>query len=140
VGTEQTATLAISVGMNLTGSDLDEQVVASDAEDVFTLGGGADTVIYEVLNAGQNEGTADIWTDFSLTEGDAIDVSALLTGANAENISEYISVEVSDNNATVISIDRDGAGTQFQDKVELITLEGVNTNLEELLSNGHIIY
>ncbi|WP_436917180.1 BapA/Bap/LapF family large adhesin, partial [Acinetobacter schindleri] len=140
VGTEQTATLEISVGMNLTGSDLDEQVVASDAEDVFTLGGGADTVIYEVLNAGQNEGTADIWTDFSLTEGDAIDVSALLTGANAENISEYISVEVNDNNATVISIDRDGAGTQFRDKVELITLEGVNTNLEELLSNGHIIY
>ncbi|WP_429773881.1 BapA/Bap/LapF family large adhesin [Acinetobacter schindleri] len=140
VGTEQTATLEISVGMNLTGSDLDEQVVASDAEDVFTLGGGADTVIYEVLNAGQDEGTADIWTDFSLTEGDAIDVSALLTGANAENISEYISVEVNDNNATVISIDRDGAGTQFQDKVELITLEGVNTNLEELLSNGHIIY
>ncbi|WP_376746317.1 BapA/Bap/LapF family large adhesin, partial [Acinetobacter schindleri] len=140
VGTEQTATLEISIGMNLTGSTQDEQVEASDAVDTFTLGGGADTVIYEVLNAGQDEGTADIWTDFSLNEGDAIDVSALLTGANAENISEYISVEVNDNNATVISIDRDGAGTLFQDKVELITLEGVNTNLEELLSNGHIIY
>src|SRR5690606_12912878 len=85
VGTEQTATFEISVGMNLTGSDLDEQVEASDAVDTFTLGNGADTVIYDVLNAGQDEGAADIWTDFSLAEGDVIDISALLSDQTVTN-------------------------------------------------------
>ncbi|UOH75589.1 Ig-like domain-containing protein [Acinetobacter schindleri] len=135
-GLSDTANLNIGIGASITGSRYDDSYSSHV--------GVADTVIYNVLEDAETDATggngADIWTDFSLNEGDAIDVSALLTGANAENISEYISVEVNDNNATVISIDRDGAGTQFQDKVELITLEGVNTNLEELLSNGHIIY
>ena len=135
-GLSDTANLNIGIGASITGSRYDDSYSSHV--------GVADTVIYNVLEGAETDATGgngtDIWTDFSLNEGDAIDVSALLTGANAENISEYISVEVNDNNATVISIDRDGAGTQFQDKVELITLEGVNTNLEELLSNGHIIY
>lgn len=135
-GLSDTANLNIGIGASITGSRYDDSYSSHV--------GVADTVIYNVLEGAETDATGgngtDIWTDFSLTEGDAIDVSALLTGANAENISEYISVEVNDNNATVISIDRDGAGTQFRDKVELITLEGVNTNLEELLSNGHIIY
>ncbi|WP_308912134.1 BapA/Bap/LapF family large adhesin [Acinetobacter schindleri] len=135
-GLSDTANLNIGIGASITGSRYDDSYSSHV--------GVADTVIYNVLEGAETDATGgngtDIWTDFSLTEGDAIDVSALLTGANAENISEYISVEVNDNNATVISIDRDGAGTQFRDKVELITLDGVNTNLEELLSNGHIIY
>ncbi|KMU98566.1 hypothetical protein ACS72_12850 [Acinetobacter sp. VT 511] len=135
-GLSDTANLNIGIGASITGSRYDDSYSSHI--------GVADTVIYNVLEGAEKDATGgngtDIWTDFSLNEGDAIDVGALLTGANAENISEYISVEVNDNNATVISIDRDGTGTQFQDKVELITLEGVNTNLEELLSNGHIIY
>ena len=135
-GLSDTANLNIGIGASITGSRYDDSYSSHV--------GVADTVIYNVLEGAETDATGgngtDIWTDFSLNEGDAIDVGALLTGANAENISEYISVEVNDNNATVISIDRDGTGTQFQDKVELITLEGVNTNLEELLSNGHIIY
>ncbi|MEQ0925391.1 type I secretion C-terminal target domain-containing protein [Acinetobacter schindleri] len=135
-GLSDTANLNIGIGASITGSRYDDSYSSHV--------GVADTVIYNVLEGAETDATGgngtDIWTDFSLNEGDAIDISALLTGANAENISEYISVEVNDNNATVISIDRDGAGTQFRDKVELITLEGVNTNLEELLSNGHIIY
>ncbi|ATO19676.1 hypothetical protein BS636_08430 [Acinetobacter sp. LoGeW2-3] len=127
-------------------ADYIDQIVANvsgESNDSFTGSLGADTVIYNVLEGAETDATGgngtDIWTDFSLTEGDDIDVSALLTDTTAENIDEYISVEVSDNN-TMISVDHDGAGTQFQDKVELITFEGVNTNLEELLSNGHIIY
>jgi len=148
---EETASADLTINININtlnqiinyaDDPTDNLLQGGAGDDILTGGAGADTAIYYLLdNADATGGNGtDIWTDFSLNEGDAIDVSALLTGANAENISEYISVEVNDNNATVISIDRDGAGTQFQDKVELITLEGVNTNLEELLSNGHIIY
>jgi hypothetical protein len=146
---EETASADLTINIdtvnqiiNYADDPADNLLQGGAGDDILTGGAGADTAIYYLLvNADATGGNGtDIWTDFSLNEGDAIDVSALLTGANAENISEYISVEVNDNNATVISIDRDGAGTQFRDKVELITLEGVNTNLEELLSNGHIIY
>src|SRR5690606_10439779 len=103
VGTEQTATFEISVGMNLTGSDLDEQVTASDAVDTFAFGVGADTVIYDVLNAGQDEGTADIWTDFSQAEGDQIDISALLSVQNVDDstLGDYVTLEQRGNDTVV---------------------------------------
>ena len=41
---------------------------------------------------------------------------------------------------TVISIDRDGGGTAFAGKVDLLILKNVDTNLQDLLNNDQIIF
>ena len=44
----------------------------------------------------------------------------------------------SNGSNTVIAIDRDGTGGTYQ-STNLITLENVNTTLNELLQNNHLI-
>ena len=74
------------------------------------------------------------WTDFSVSDGDHIDISKLLTdwSGKSEDLGQYLSIEHTASGDTVVSIDRDGAGTQYQ-STQLITLDGVQPTLEELL-------
>ena len=120
------------------------QFVSSEHNDVITGTAYADTLIYQVLNNTAGNATAgnsngDHWTNFSLEQGDKIDVSDLLVGWNgsAATLGNYLQVSTSGNN-TVISIDRDGAGTAYT-KTTLVTLDNVQTNYEELVNQQHII-
>nr|WP_169050473.1 type I secretion C-terminal target domain-containing protein [Brenneria salicis]NMN92595.1 putative secreted protein (type I secretion substrate) [Brenneria salicis ATCC 15712 = DSM 30166]RBP59046.1 putative secreted protein (type I secretion substrate) [Brenneria salicis ATCC 15712 = DSM 30166]RLM29670.1 hypothetical protein BHG07_14860 [Brenneria salicis ATCC 15712 = DSM 30166] len=81
---------------------------------------------------------SDIWTDFSLTDGDQIDVSRLVQGWSADsgNLGDWISVETVGGN-TVIAIDRDGQDAAFS-ATELVTLQAVQVTLDELLENNAI--
>jgi len=140
-GTSESAKLSINVGMNITGSQYDDIITGSD---------GSDTLRYELLDnedATGGNGT-DTWTDFHIGDveldvaADQIDLSKLLEGVDTNNASEYLKVEhnAADNTLT-LSIDRDGAGSEF-DYEALLVLENQTDaiDLEDLLNNQQIIF
>ena len=142
VGTEQTATLEINVGLNITGTSTADEVNTSASIDLLTLGAGADTVIFDVLNQAQHIGQADVWTDYSRVQGDVIDISALLAGQTVDsgNIGTFVTL-AQDGTDTVVSIDLDGTGTQYN-PTELVTLQNTDSTtllLEELLKYNNPI-
>ncbi|WNN43796.1 beta strand repeat-containing protein [Winslowiella toletana] len=136
-GSTSSASLTIDLNMQITGSNYADTVNSTPNDDTFTLGGGGDTVVYNLLdNADATGGNGtDTWTDFSLAQDDQIDIGELLIGLNGAGgtIGNFVSVEFDGEN-TIVSIDRDGQGTNFE-STQLITLEGVNVSLEELLQH-----
>lgn len=115
-----------------------------------------DTLIYNLLDSADATGGngMDTWVDFSITQGDKIDVSALLDSSttysadpsNTNYIGHYISVDHVTNaqggTDTVISIDRDGdalTATNYS-ATELLTLKNTDTTLEQLLNNHQLLY
>ncbi|HAV1603824.1 TPA: BapA prefix-like domain-containing protein [Enterobacter hormaechei subsp. steigerwaltii] len=134
-GTTDTASLTI---------DMAPKFVSSEHNDVISGTAYGDTLIYQVLNntagnATAGNSTGDHWTNFSLTQGDKIDIGDLLVGWNgsASTLGNYVSVSQSGNN-TVISIDRDGTGAAYT-KSALVTLDNVQTTYDELVNQQHII-
>ncbi|MEH0834271.1 BapA/Bap/LapF family large adhesin, partial [Pectobacterium cacticida] len=140
-GETANATLTIDLALQVNGTRHDDIATSSAYDDTFSLGAGADTLIFNLLDDADTTGGngSDIWTDFSLAEGDRIDISQLLQGwdGSAANAGDWISVE-SVNGNTVISIDRDGQGSAFS-STELITLQSTQITLDELLENNAII-
>ncbi|RGD90453.1 type I secretion C-terminal target domain-containing protein [Acinetobacter sp. SWAC57] len=132
------------------GNDL---LIGGSGNDRLTGGTGNDTALYELLDnldARGGNGT-DTWTDFTVGLGaDKIDVSALLDGhQTATNIGNYISVTTDVNGHAVIAIDRDGSGTNFTVKSDLLVLENITASslgataedqLKTLLDNNQIIF
>lgn len=123
------------------------QFISSEHNDLITGTAYADTLIYQVLNntAGDATGgnvtndSGDRWSNFSLAEGDKIDIGDLLVGwdGNTATLGNYIHVTQSGNN-TVIAIDRDGAGGTYTNTT-LVTLDNVQTTYDELVNQQHII-
>ena len=120
----------------LSGSASSDVMISRGANETITSGSGQDWLVYNVLKSSDATGGngSDIWTDFnkasSQSAGDIIDISSLLSGqgVTAENIGQFVTVESGTN--TVIKIDRDGGGSTHS-STTLITLNNVNTNLEE---------
>ena len=140
-GSSSSAKLVFNAGMNITGSQYDDIITGSD---------GSDTLRYELLDAEDATGGngTDTWTDFHIGDvaldaaADQIDLSKLLEGVDANNANEYLKVEhnAADNTLT-LSIDRDGAGSEF-DYEALLVLENQTDaiDLEDLLNNQQIIF
>jgi len=134
--------------------------------DTFNLiHGGHDTLLYQVVTVSDGTGgngadTVNGWFTglYEATpQADRIDLSALLqgytpTGADGtaarfingvatinagDTITQYLSVTHSGND-TVIGIDRDGAGGQFQ-SATLVTLKNVDVDLATLLANHQVV-
>ncbi|MCS3602961.1 VCBS repeat-containing protein [Buttiauxella sp. BIGb0471] len=121
--------------------NMNPQFVSTALSDVITGSAYGDTLVYDLLNNANATGGngADTWKNFSLAQGDKIDIHDLLVGWNpaSSNIANYLNVTTSGNN-TVISIDRDGTGTTHN-VTPLVTLENVQTTLDELVQQHHII-
>ncbi|MBZ7096424.1 type I secretion C-terminal target domain-containing protein, partial [Klebsiella quasipneumoniae] len=82
---------------------------------------------------------SDTWSDFSVAQGDHIDISALLVGWNgsSDTLGDYITLSYVGGN-TVVSIDRDGNGGTTHQPATLITLQGVHINsLDELIDTNN---
>ena len=137
-GRTDTATLTINMA---------PQFISSEHNDAITGTAYGDTLIYQVLNSTVGNATAgnvssaggDHWTGFSLAQGDKIDIGDLLVGwdGNTASLGNYIHVTQSGSN-TVISIDRDGAGSTYTNTA-LVTLDNVQTTYDELVNQQHII-
>ena len=121
--------------------NMNPQFTSTSQSDVIHGSAYGDTLIYDLLNNADNRGGngADRWDNFSLAQGDKIDIGDLLVGWNGQesSLGNYLSVTTSGNN-TVISIDRDGTGTAHS-STTLITLENVQTTLNELIEQNHIV-
>ena len=122
--------------------NMNPQFVSTALGDVINGSAYGDTLVYHLLNSASATGGngADTWSNFSLAQGDKIDIHDLLTGWNpaTSNIANYLNVTTSGNN-TVISIDRDGTGTTYSAPTTLVTLENVHTTLDELVQQNHIV-
>ena len=137
-GNTDTATLTINMA---------PQFISSEHNDAITGTAYGETLIYQVLNSTVGNATAgnvsstagDHWTGFSLAQGDKIDIGDLLVGwdGNTASLGNYIHVTQSGSN-TVISIDRDGAGSTYTNTA-LVTLDNVQTTYDELVNQQHII-
>lgn len=131
-GHTDTATLTV---------DIAPQVTSTSQSDVLVGSVYGDTLIYNLLNASDATGGngTDTWRNFSLAQGDKIDIGDLLVGWNgqAASLGNYLNVSTSGSN-TIISIDRDGTGSTFH-STQLVTLENVQTTLTELIEQNHIV-
>jgi hypothetical protein len=97
-GHTDTATLTINMNPQMV-STVDAVIAGS----VY-----GDTLIYHLLNANDatgGNGTADTWTNFSLAQGDKIDIGDLLVGWNGQNatLGNYLTVTTSGNNTVIPS-------------------------------------
>ena len=147
-GSQDTAELVFGYSQTVNG-DANANVVSSGGlNDTFNLGAGADKLIFNLLDAADVAGGngKDTWSDFRVgtsatdVNADKFDISALLIGANEQNINEFISL-TTNNGQTVVTIDRDGKADAYQ-STELLSIGIQNTDLtlEKLLQNGQIIY
>lgn len=137
-GTTDTASLTINMA---------PKFISSEHNDVISGTAYGDTLIYQVLNSTAGNATGgnitsaggDHWTNFSLAQGDKIDIGDLLVGwdGNTASLGNYIHVTQSGSN-TVISIDRDGVGSTYTNTA-LVTLDNVQTTYDELVNQQHII-
>ncbi|MGT8858800.1 BapA/Bap/LapF family large adhesin [Enterobacter sp. 186315] len=124
--------------------NLAPQITSTNHNDIVTGSAYGDTLIYNVLNTAAGNGTGgngtgDHWTNFSISQGDKIDIGDLLVGWNGQTstLGNYLHVTASGNN-TVISIDRDGTGTAYAN-TNLVTLDNVQTTFDELVNQHHNI-
>ncbi|HEY3590613.1 MAG TPA: type I secretion C-terminal target domain-containing protein, partial [Buttiauxella sp.] len=121
--------------------NMNPQFVSTAQSDVINGSAYGDTLVYHLLNSADATGGngADTWNNFTLAQGDQINIHDLLVGWNpaTSNIANYLTVTTSGNN-TVISIDRDGTGATYH-ATTLVTLENTHTTLDELVQQNHIV-
>ncbi|WP_297199013.1 type I secretion C-terminal target domain-containing protein, partial [uncultured Pluralibacter sp.] len=147
------------------GNSGNNQFEGRGGNDTFNIGsGGHDTLLYKLINAADATGgnghdtvngfTVGTWE--GTADSDRIDLRDLLQGsgytgngsahyldgvatldAGAGNIMDYIKV-TTDGSNTIIQIDRDGSGGNFN-PTEVVTLNGVQTDLATLLANHQLL-
>src|SRR5690606_18868495 len=129
----------------LVGNAGNDYLSGGAGNDIISGGIGSDTVGFDLLvdDATGGNGT-DTWTDFSLVQGDKIDITQLLDGtsADATNLSEYVSLNYNAATSTVtLSIDRDGSGGLYNQTALLnLTNQTSVITLEDLIANQQLLF
>lgn len=103
--------------------------------DILTGGGGGDVFGWE---AGDLDGNADIITDFSIADGDAIDISDVLVGFDDATsvLGQFVRLTEAAGNTTV-AVDFNGGGDSY---VDIAVLTGtVGLDAETMRTNDNLI-
>ena len=150
-------------GNSITDNAANNTLRGGAGNDVFYLtNGGNDTLVYKALNTADATGGNGHDSVYGFTVGntltnanaDLLDLSDLLSGykgsvslltdqgtvkldAASQGLQDYLKVDVVGND-TVISVDRDGAGSQLTSSA-VVTLVNVQTDLLTLLQNHQIL-
>jgi hypothetical protein len=117
----------------LSGGNGNDQLFGQDGNDLLTGNAGADTFYFTSENGG-----IDTVTDFNLSEGDVIDVSAVLTAYDTQYdaIDDFIRISNNGTNS-VISVEKNGGGNSFSD---IVTIENVvDLTAQSLFDTGNLI-
>ena len=130
---------------SLNGNSSSNIFYGSAGNDIYTSGKGADTIIYDLLDASVelNDGGngVDTWNDFNISEGDHIDISKLLVDWDqTSEISDFIRIEKTGMDIK-LNIDRDGHADNYSETQLMVLKNQPNINeLDDLLKNNTIIY
>ncbi|BAS68398.1 cadherin-like domain-containing protein [Bathymodiolus septemdierum thioautotrophic gill symbiont] len=108
----------------------DDTITGIQGDDTLSGGLGSDTFVYSNNNDGN-----DTITDFSLSEGDKLDLSDLVDYQEGQNITDFVSVE-NIGNDSIVHIDSDGAG--IGESYVSITLSNATLSFEDL-SNADVL-
>ncbi|PPC90997.1 MAG: hypothetical protein CTY34_05505, partial [Methylobacter sp.] len=127
----------------LVGGEGNDILIGGPGQDLLTGGAGRDTFVFtrDDLNAGADTITAD---DFKIgNNGDVLDVRDVLVGLGisqptAGDLGTIFNVNQTGGNTTVSVNINTASGTP--QSVELVTLQGVTTDLNTLLNNQQIEY
>lgn len=125
---------AVSAGKAGSTSDGDDTIAGGAGTDILYGGGGLDVFVFEAASAYTE---TDSIMDFSIIEGDAIDISDLISSFSG-TISDYVQLTISGSD-TIVSVDGNGTtgGVSFQN-VAIIDSE-VGLDLATLYADGQII-
>uniref|UniRef100_UPI002605EC16 beta strand repeat-containing protein n=1 Tax=uncultured Ferrimonas sp. TaxID=432640 RepID=UPI002605EC16 len=115
----------------LYGQEGDDLLIGGLGSDILSGGEGKDTFVWQ---DGDADGSTDVITDFDAF--DKLDLSELLIGADDSNIADYLSA-TSQGNDTVITIDSNGSAAGG-DTLQIV-LEGVDTTIDQLVSDGALV-
>jgi hypothetical protein len=114
------------------GQEGNDRIIGGAGADTVHGGSGADTFVLHAPGTG-----VDTIKDFSLAQGDKLDLSDVLAAYDplSDALSDY--VKVTDSAAgTVVQVNVAGTGSNFQ---TVALLEGVHIDLNALMNNGNII-
>jgi Ca2+-binding RTX toxin-like protein len=119
----------------LTGGNGNDGLFGGLGADNLTGGSGADMFGWET---GDLDGNVDTITDFTIGDGDALDISDILQGFDEATsiLSEFVQLSESGGDTTV-SVDIDGGGDGY---VDMATLQGVvGLDVDTMKTNGNLI-
>ena len=121
---------------NIRGGTGDDILYGEDGLDFLWGQAGADTFVFESASAFND---IDVINDFSVAEGDAIDISDVLIGYDpvTDAIADF--VRITDNGThSVLSIDADGGADNFVQVADLLNVTGL-TDEAALEAAGNLI-
>lgn len=121
---------------NLYGQAGDDTFNGGAGDDLIAGGLGADEFVFE---SGATFGHEDIIADFSIAQGDALNISDILVGYDpiTDAITDFVQI-LNTGSDSVVFVDADGGANNF---VRIATLLNVNglTDEEALETNGTLI-
>lgn len=144
IGGEENELIALGGDDTILGADLADFIRAGRGNDTITTGSGGDTVRFEYNNsdyvAEQPDPITglvtlletwgnDVWTDFSIAEGDKLDVSDIGVGEQFDHSFGIGELETIIANSSIV-----GGNVRFTWGSISITLEGV-TSLDQLVAS-----
>ena len=131
-----------SASQSLYGNGGDDVIYGLDGDDVlyggsgidFLYGGnGADTFVFDDIT------DIDHVQDFSIAEGDALDISSLLSGYDplTDAINDFVHI-TSDGQDTFLAVDSNGGGDSFVDVAILHGITGLDS-VDDLQTAGNLV-
>jgi Ca2+-binding RTX toxin-like protein len=128
------ATSGSDGGDIISGGAGNDALVGCKGKDILSGGSGKDVFVFlkGALDA------ADVIEDFSLREGDAIDISQILEQQDpvSDAISDFVRITQKNGNS-IVSVDANGGGDSF---VQVAVLEGVRgLEMNSMIENGSLI-
>ncbi|WP_182575049.1 beta strand repeat-containing protein, partial [Aminobacter ciceronei] len=120
----------------LFGENGNDILNGGSGQDTMTGGAGADTFVVSADAIGGS--INDIISDFTIAQGDQIDLSELLKGLAAGTDLEaggYVKIEQTGVNTSTVSVDVDGGGNSYQAVAELqnLTYNSATTDTVKIL-------
>lgn len=122
----------------LYGRNGNDRLYGQGGLDRLNGGLGADTFVFEDPSAWHD---VDIVEDFSVADGDKLDISGLLISYRTEkdNPADFVRIESKDN-GSIVSVDRDGSSSAYGWS-PVVMLEKIvgPVDVKELASNGNLL-